>query len=475
MKRIYLLAVGLLSMAAANAQVSFGHMQNQISRSKDGINVFDVKKDTVEFKGLSVDLGGAFNMDFQATNSFNDQPINNGDITGYRLLNNQNNFTLPAADMTIGAQLFDGVRVNLDVYLASRHHNETYVKGGYLQIDKLDFIKKDFLADVMKYATIKIGQMENNYGDAHFKSSDNGSTLKNTFVGNNIMNAFSTQMGMEVYYQRNGLVSMLGVTNGNLNQTNTELATGYNTTVSPTVLAKLGYDKQLDKDLRVRLTGSYIHSANMGNANIYSGSRSGFGYWSVLNNASYNTVTYTKDKVTGVVTPNPTTVASNYSSTSTPEGTFNPNFKNWYTSYMINPFIKYKGLEFFGTVELASGGDNAKTDDKRTANQYAGELVYRFGKSEQFYVGGKYNTVSGKLSNADANKVSVNKVEASAGWFMTKNILAKLEYVNQNYNDYAQTTTATTSTPTSITTTTSANNFYGGKFNGLVFEAVISF
>lgn len=474
-KASLMIAAICLSGNVMAQQVTFGQIQNQIKRDQTGINQFDVKKDSVEYKGLSIDLGGAFNMDFQAINSFNDQPASNGDITGYRLLNNQNNFTLPAADMTIGAQLFDGVRVNLDVYLASRHHNETYVKGGYLQIDKLDFIKKDFLADIMKYSTIKIGQMENNYGDAHFKSSDNGSTLKNAFVGNNIMNAFSTQMGIEVYYNRNGWVSMLGATNGNLNQTNTELASGYNTVVSPTVLAKLGYDKQINNDLRVRFTGSYIHSANMGNANIYSGSRSGFGYWSVLNNASYNTVANVKNKVTGVVTPTPTTVASNYNSTSTPEGTFNPNFKNWYTSLMFNPFVKYKGLEFFGTIELASGGDNAKTDDKRTANQYAGELVYRFGKSEQFYLGGKYNTVSGKLSNADAEAVTVDKVEASAGWFMTKNILAKLAYVNQNYKDYSQTLTATTTTATTTTTTTTANNFYGGKFNGLVFEAVISF
>ncbi|TEB40680.1 hypothetical protein D0809_29375, partial [Flavobacterium circumlabens] len=104
-----------------------------------------------------------------------------------RLNNLENNFNLPNANFTIGAQLYDGVRVNLDVYLASRHHNETWVKGGYLQIDKLDFIKKDFLADLMQYTTIKIGQMENNYGDAHFRRSDNGNALMNPFVGNNIM------------------------------------------------------------------------------------------------------------------------------------------------------------------------------------------------------------------------------------------------------------------------------------------------
>ncbi|KAF2333287.1 hypothetical protein [Flavobacterium nitrogenifigens] len=478
MKKIYILFVTLISTFAVQAQVSFGNMQNQISRGKDGINVFDVQKDNREFKGLSIDLGGAFNMDFQATNSFNDQPNNittttgttTRSITGYRLMNTENNFTLPAADMYLGAQLFDGVRVNLDVYLASRHHNESYVKGGYLQIDKLDFIKKDFLADFMKYATIKIGQMENNFGDAHFRGSDNGNTIKNAFVGNNIMYSFTTEMGMEVYYNRSGLVSMLGVTNGNLNQSNEEVfypnGPNANTTHSPSILAKLGFDKQLNEDLRVRLTGSYYHNANLGNANIYSANRSGFGYWGILNNNAYKN-TITKTDANGDTTTTPIDVPASFNKKSTPEATFNPNFGNWATTYMINPFVKYKGLEFFGTIELASGGDKVGSDDKRTANQYASELIYRFGGTEQFYIGGKYNTVSGKLSNADAKKVTVDKFEASAGWFMTKNILAKLNYVNQKYKDYSQFT--------GDPATGNLNNFYGGKFEGLVFEATIAF
>lgn len=463
-KTSLMIAAICLSGNVMAQQVSFGKLQNQIKRDQTGLNQFDVKKDSVEFKGLSIDLGGAFNMDYQAINSFNDQPATfalPSKIVGYQLMNQENNFNLPAADMTFGAQLFDGVRVNLDIYLASRHHNETYARGGYLQIDKLDFIKKDFLAGIMKYATIKIGQMENNFGDAHFRSSDNGSTLRNAFVGNNIMNAFTTDMGMEVYYNRSGFVSMLGVTNGNLNQGTQEVfypalspaTPDANTVVSPTILAKFGFDKQIDKDLRVRLTGSLYHSANLGNSNLYSSSRSGFGYWGVLNNNAYKN--------------NGADVPANYNAKATPEGTFNPNFKNWATSYMFNPFIKYKGLEFFGTVELASGGDKAGVDAKRTANQYAGDVVYRFGKSEQFYLAAKYNTVSGKLSNADAKEVTVNRVESSIGWFMTKNILAKLDYVSQNYKNYTQ---FVGNVPTG-----NANNFYGGNFKGLVFEATISF
>ena len=441
------------------AQASFGQVQNLIPRDKDGINQFDVKKDSAAFKGISVYLGGAFALQFQALNSFNDHTASSlpTTVTGYRLNNLENNLNLPVANMTFGAQLADGVRVNLELYLASRHHNETWVKGGYLQIDKLDFIKKDFLAGFMKYATIKIGQMENNYGDAHFRRSDNGSTLVNPFIENNIMDAFITEPGIELYYNRSGFVSMLGVTNSKLNQSVAEIVPGtptvalpdQNSTISPTILAKFGYDKQIDKDLRVRITGSLYHVSNM-SSSLYSSDRAGSHYYGVMSHAAY--------QVGG------NNVASNFDVTANKDtGRFNPGFGNWATSIMFNPFIKYQGFELFGTVELASGGDVKGNDDKRTFNQYAGDIVYRFGKSENLFLGAKYNTISGKLKNVDANKVSINRIEVSSGWFMTKNILAKLAYINQSYIDFPE---FVGSNP---------NDLYGGNFNGIMFESVITF
>lgn len=441
------------------AQASFGQVQNIIPRDKDGINQFDVKKDSAAFKGLSVYLGGAFALQYQALNSFNDHTASSlpTTVTGYRLNDLSNNLNLPVANMTFGAQLADGVRVNLELYLASRHHNETWVKGGYLQIDKLDFIKKDFLAGFMKYATIKIGQMENNYGDAHFRRSDNGSTLVNPFIENNIMDAFITEPGIELYYNRSGFVSMLGVTNSKLNQNVAEIVPGtptvalpdQNSTISPTILAKFGFDKQIDKDLRVRLTGSLYHVSNL-SSSLYSSDRAGSHYYGVMSHAAYQ------------VGGNP--VASNFDVTANKDtGRFNPGFGNWATSIMFNPFIKYQGFELFGTVEIASGGNVKGNDEKRTFNQYAGDIVYRFGKSENLFLGAKYNTISGKLKNADANKVSINRIEVSSGWFMTKNILAKLAYINQSYIDFPE---FVGSNP---------NDLYGGNFSGIMFESVITF
>jgi len=453
MKRIYLLVTALLSLTAATAQHTFGHIQNLIPRDKDGINQFDVKKDSVEFKGISIDMGAAFALQFQALNSFNEHNSSTipEDVSGYRLYNLSNNLNLPTANMIIGAQLYDGVRVNLEIYLASRHHNETWVKGGYLQIDKLDFIKKDFLADVMKYTTIKIGQMENNYGDAHFRRSDNGSALVNPFIESNIMDSFITEPGIEVYYNRDGLVSMLGVTNSKLNQKVEEIVgtNGKNTTISPTILAKLGYDKQIDEDLRVRLTGSLYHCANT-SSNLYSSDRAGGRYYGVMTHADYT-------GVSGAV-------ANNFDPKANKDtGRFNPNFGNWATSYMINPFVKYKGLEFFGTFEVAAGGDYKGTDDKRTVTQYTGDLVYRFGGNESFYVGARYNVVTGELNQKDDFNSNIQRFETSAGWFMTKNILTKLAYINQNYNHFAELSGG------------NPNDFYGGNFKGLTFEAVITF
>ena len=52
---------------------------------------------------------------------------------------------------------------------------------------------------LMQIATLRVGHLEINYGDAHFRRSDNGNALYNPFVGNYIMDAFTTEIGGEVY------------------------------------------------------------------------------------------------------------------------------------------------------------------------------------------------------------------------------------------------------------------------------------
>ncbi len=86
----------------------------------------------------------------------------------------------------------------------------------------------------------------------------------------------------------------------------------------------------------------------------------------------------------------------------------------------------------------------------------AGELIYRFGGNDDLYVGTRYNTVNAELGSGD---VDINRFNLSAGYFLTKNILAKLEYVNQNHDGAGY----------------DGTKFQDGSFNGIMVEAVISF
>lgn len=394
-----------------------GEIQNFRDYDKNGLNVFEPAKDTASTSNdVYLRLGGAFALQFQALSH-----ENSGQQELYGI---GNNFNLATANLNIDVRLYDGVNLNLVTYLSSRHHPEPYVKGGYITIDKLNFIKEGFLEDIMNKVTLKFGHMENNYGDAHFRRSDNAQAIYNPFVGNYIMDGFLTEVGAEVYFRHNGWLAMVGMTNGRLNQ-NAKSGT------SPSTIAKLGYDKQINEDLRVRLTGSVYHNAQSEKTWLYSGDRAGSRYYYVMENPDASS-------------------AGNFTS-----GRFDPGFNNEITAVMINPFIKYQGLEFFSTIEFVTG-KNRPEADTRDALQLAADLIYRFGKNDDFYVGGRYNMVDADLASGE--DVKITRFNIGGGIFLTDNIMMKLEYVQQKYDGFDQTP-----------------RLNEGKFSGFVAEAAISF
>src|SRR6478672_5927451 len=213
-----------------------------------GINVFETSKapDTIPFEGVRVRFGAGFTQQYQNLKHSNKSATNWQ--TTNKLYPLQPGFMTAQADLFMDVQLADGIRLNVTTYLSARHHNEAWVKGGYIQFDKLPF-KGQFWSDLMKIATIKIGHMEINYGDAHFRRPDGGQTLYSPFMEGNIMDAFATEIGGEVYLHKNGLFGMVGVTNGmikgNVDSVDaTKIADGSDKR-APSVYLKGGIDKTI--------------------------------------------------------------------------------------------------------------------------------------------------------------------------------------------------------------------------------------
>jgi hypothetical protein len=103
----------------------------------------------------------------------------------------------------------------------------------------------------MKYVTLKAGHFEVNYGDAHFRRSDNGQSLYNPLVGNYILDAFTTEIGEELYFRAGPWLVMSSITGGEVHGQVTQPKQR-----SASFIEKVGFDRQLTPDLRVRLTGS---------------------------------------------------------------------------------------------------------------------------------------------------------------------------------------------------------------------------
>jgi hypothetical protein len=201
---------------------------------------------------------------------------------------------------------------------------------------------------------------------------------------------------------------------------------------SPSYIGKLGFDRQINPDVRVRVTGSFYTTRKSASNTLYTGDRAGSRYVGVMENTAWSET-------------------SNAWS-----GNVRPGFSHNVTAVQVNPFVKLRGLEVFGVIEQAKGRAASESVD-RTWKQQAVDVVYRALPGEPVYLGFRYNRARGALAGI-SNDVGVNRWQLAAGWFILPGLLVKLEQVHQKYVDFPA---------TSI--------YKGGWFKGHMVEGVIAF
>jgi hypothetical protein len=405
--------------------IEFQHIRPADAR---GLNMFEAPKyDTVPYTGFKLGWGAAMTQQFQGlrhSNTAAAKPDVNG-VNTNQLITIGNGFNNAVANIYLNAQVARGIRLAMTSYASARHHQESWIKDGYALIDESP-IDNPILNSIMKYTTLRAGHFEVNYGDAHFRRSDNGQAMYNPFVGNYILDAFTTEIGGEVYVRGGPWLAMGGVTGGEIHGQVTAPAKR-----SESYLAKLGVDQEFVKNLRFRLTGSMYANGQSASNTLFSGDRAGSRYYDVLENTAS------------------TETANAWS------GAIRPGFGNNVHAYVVNPFIKVAGVELFGNIETATGKGAAETKN-RTVRQNVAEALYRFA-NDQLYVGGRYNTLKGELAGIP-NDITVNRWQYGGGWFVTPLLLTKVEYVNQKYLDFPTTDIRS-----------------GGQFKGFMVEGVLAF
>jgi len=442
-KHIFTILTGLLFFGYLSAQNN--ELQYYRFWDQRGINVFEpTKNNTATFNGLYVRVGGGFTQQFQGITHSNKADASNFTSGGKTYNANAlyplgSGFNLATANLNFDIQIEDGIRICLENYMSARHHNEFWVKGGYIQIDKLPmFNSPAWFTDNFR---VKIGHFMPNYGDQQFRRTDNGNAMFNPFVGNYIMDAFTTEIGTEIYaFPMDHVMLMAGMTGG-LISGDVKDYSGTTTKKHPSIYFKAAYDKQFN-DLRFRLSASLYQNAGTVRNTLFGGDRTGSRYYYAMEPEFIKGTTGLAEAVTP---------ATRFTS-----GRINPGLTNELVTFQVSPFLKYKGMEVFATYERASGKTNAETTT-RTFSQMAVEGVFRFLPNEQAFIGARYNTTGGRLQGYAAD-IKINRTSLSAGWLPSKNLMLKAELVNQKYLDFPN-----------------SNIYAGGEFKGIMIEAVIGF
>jgi len=117
----------------------------------------------------------------------------------------------------------------------------------------------------------------------------------------------------------------------------------------------------------------------------------------------------------------------------------------------LAPFIATLGM--MGVARGLTFGE----PKMRNLRQFSSDVLYRF-FDDKFYAGARYITLNGQMLLKNYSDQNVNRWQVGGGWFVTPNVLSKVEWVNEQYNNFPTT-----------------NIYNGGQFKGFMISGVVGF
>jgi hypothetical protein len=376
-------------------------------------------------------------MGFQAVMRFQD--LQNSDVysQGVRQPGLEPGFQTPFGDLSFLAKFDDRMDIYYDLYLASRPHEEnTYGHEGFIIFHQMpgSLAENDLISRFFDVADVKVGAFDIDFGDSHYRRSNNARVQNNPLVGNFVVDPETEEIGLEIYSKPTVLNWLVGLTGGTTTgHVDNEGGFGMH--------GKLW--TEVASDLRVALSVYRAdHSRNGAGypvggdkSFLFSGSRSGGPYDGVMSGGD----------APGQILP------SNGQDVLAVQGDVTWNC--W-------PYEIYGNI---GWTRDSDTNGSATGSPEESWNYAAAEAVYHLTPS--LYSALRYSGAYAQKINDVSSDGIVNRIQAGGGYWIARTMLVKLEYVYQWYDKFSP-----------------AGGDVGGidawrdpSFNGVILEASFSF
>ena len=316
----------------------------------------------------------------------------------------------PFGQLIVLADLGGAIEVYMDVFIASRPHQEE------LQADEGFMLFRHLsgpLAPIFDYVHVKAGGFEMDFGDAHYRRSNNSDVQRNPLIGNYVIDPREVDIGAEFFSPPGSLPInwLFGVGIGN--REDFQAHRGWQFHGKLWVDTYSGFRPSVSI-FRVNNAGNPTGFPNTGSkSNLFSSNRAGGPYAAVLNNGN----------APGQITPGngQDVTALQADLTWCREAWEVYGHCGWYQDADMNG--------------IAPGTPN------QSWLYYAGEGVYRF--TPRMYAAARYSGATAlhlvsSLDNTQDVKSSgvVHRFQIGGGYWLHDMILAKLEYVYQFYDGF---------------------------------------
>lgn len=326
-------------------------------------------------------------------------------------------FQTPFGQFSFLADIGEGaIEAYADIFIASRpHEDELQADEGYIlfrqmpgPLGGIGLVRAFF-----DQANIKFGAFEIDFGDAHYRRSNNADTQRNPLIGNYVIDPRGTDLGFEIFGKpgQRPVNWLLGMGVGN--------AGDFQAARGLQVHGKLFGDSVG----RIRPAISFYWADNSGNPTGFpnSGSKSDL-FQSNRAGGPY------EDVLSGGNAP----------------GQISPGNGQDVSAVQFDLTLPGNCWELYGYVGLVQDNDiNGSGPGTPTESwvYYAGEGIYHI--TPRFYVAGRYSGASAShlVSAFDPtldvrSDGHVHRFQVGGGYWIHETILAKFEYVHQLYNGF---------------------------------------